>query len=143
MNTNSENPKVGRLFQELSARLLSEHFEKEFSIDKPIPIGDPPKDHKFDCVSIDKKHVAECKCYTWTETGNIPSAKMGFINEAVFYMNYLTKDTVKMIIMKKSIHLKKKETLAEYYCRINMHLLKGIKVLEIDTESEKMAVVKN
>ena len=39
MNTNSENPKVGKTFQEI-------------------------KNHKFDCVSDDKKIVVGCKCYT-------------------------------------------------------------------------------
>ena len=143
MNANSENPKIGRMFQELSAELLSDYFGMEFGIDIAIPIGDPPKSHKFDCASEDKKLVAECKCYTWTETGNIPSAKMGFINEAVFYMSYLPADTVKMIIMKKATHAKRNETLAQYYCRTNLHLLKGVKVFEIDTEIQKITVVKN
>lgn len=39
------------------------------------------------------------------------------------YMSYLPEDTTKMIIMKKATHVKRSETLAEYYCRTNMHLL--------------------
>lgn len=142
MNANNENPKVGRLFQELSAKMMGKHFGISFEIDEAILIGEPAKAHKFDCVSSDKKYVAECKCYTWTETGNIPSAKMGFVNEAVFYMSYLPADTTKMIIMKKATHEKRSETLAEYYCRINKHLLKGINVFEIDMENESISVVK-
>lgn len=30
MNTNSENPKVGRLFQEKVAKILSSYYKKEF-----------------------------------------------------------------------------------------------------------------
>lgn len=143
MNTNSENPKVGRIFQENSANILSNYFGVPFGIDIAIPIGEPAKPHKFDCVSSDKKIVAECKCYTWTETGNIPSAKMGFVNEAVFYMNYLPKDIIKMVVMKKATHVKRNETLAEYYCRINRHLLQGIKVVEINTENQSFKTIKD
>lgn len=143
MNTNSENPKVGRLFQEISANILSDYFGVIFGSDIAIPIGEPAKPHKFDCVSSDKKIVVECKCYTWTETGNIPSAKMGFVNEAVFYLNYLPKDMIKMIVMKKATHVKRNETLAEYYLRTNRHLLQGIKVIEINTEDHSFKTIKD
>lgn len=142
MNTNSENPKVGRLFQEQVAKILSSYYKKEFYNEVAIPIGQPAKNHKFDCVSKDKNIIAECKCYTWTETGNIPSAKMGFINEAVFYMNYLPEDTNKIIVLKKATHARRNETLAEYYCRTNYHLLKGIKIFEIDTDTNIITVIK-
>jgi hypothetical protein len=143
LNINNTNPIVGRQFQELSKVLLSEYLNKKFNTDIAIPIGEPAKDHKFDCVSDDKQYVAECKCYTWTETGNTPSAKMGFVNEAVFYMNYLPDETVKIIIMKKATHDKKNETLAEYYCRTYKHLLKGIKVLEIDADNRTIKAIKD
>jgi hypothetical protein len=142
MNTNSENPKVGRAFQKLVTNILSEYFGKEFHNEVSIPIGEPAKNHKFDCVSDSKNIVAECKCYTWTETGNIPSAKMGFINEAVFYLSYLPTDTKKIIVMKKATHLKRSETLAEYYFRINKHLLKEIMLLEIDVDTKKITIIK-
>lgn len=143
MNTNSENPKVGRLFQEISANILSDYFGVTFGSDIAIPIGAPAKPHKFDCVSSDKKIVGECKCYTWTETGNIPSAKMGFLNEAVFYLNYLPNDIIKLIVMKKATHVKRNETLAEYYLRTNRHLLQGIKVIEINTEDHSFKTIKD
>ena len=142
MNTNSDNPRVGREFQEFARNILSKHFNTVFNTEISIPIGDPPKPHKFDCVSLDGNIIGECKCYTWTETGNIPSAKMGFINEAVFYMSYLPATKKKIVIMKKAIHVKRNETLAEYYCRINGHLLNGITVLELDTDISKLVVVK-
>ena len=97
-----------------------------------IPIGNPPKKHKFDCVSDGGEIVAECKCYTWTEAGNIPSAKFMGINEALFYMSYLPDEITKILCIKKSSHIKKVETLAEYYTRINRHLLGNVKVFEID-----------
>jgi hypothetical protein len=107
-----------------------------FDVDIAIPIGEPAKEHKFDCVSEDKQYVAECKCYAWTETGNFtPGAKIKAINEAVFYMHYLSAETAKIILLKKATPDKKNETLAEYYVRTHKHLLKGIEVLEIDTDN--------
>ncbi|WP_205793642.1 hypothetical protein [Methanosarcina sp. MSH10X1] len=143
MNANSDNPIVGRMFQELSTVLLSEYYNKPFSADIAILIGEPAKQHKFDCVSEDKQYVAECKCYRWTEAGNIPSAKVAAINEAVLYMLFLPAETVKIIIMEKATHVKKNETLAEYYVRTYRHLLKGIKVLEIDTNNKTIRAIKD
>jgi len=140
VNTNRENPKVGKAFQELVCCNLEKYFDIPFRLEVAIPIGSPPKLHKFDCVSEDGKIVAECKCYTWTDTGNVPSAKMMGMNEAVFYMSYLPDDVVKILCIKKAIHTKKVETLAEYYCRIDGHLLNNIKVFEIDDFGEIRAV---
>jgi len=64
------------------------------------------------------------------------------LNEAVFYMSYLPKDTIKIIAIKKSTHSRRKETLAEYYLRTYNHLLKGIKIFEIDCDLKKINIVK-
>jgi len=142
MNTNSENPKVGKIFQEMVCKSMSAFFDMAFDLEVAIPIGYPPKRHKFDCVSENQKIVVECKCYTWTDTGNVPSAKMMGMNEAIFYMGYLPKDTTKILCIRKSIHEKKSETLAEYYCRINNHLLADVKIFEVDDQGQ-IRVIKN
>ena len=69
MNTNSENQKVGKTFQEMICKSVSEYFQADFDPEAAIPIGHPFRNHKFDCVSDDKKIVIECKCCTWTDTG--------------------------------------------------------------------------
>ena len=132
--SNSDNPRIGKEFQQHVHRLLSSYFGNTFTLEYPIAIGNSPKAHRFDIVSEDCKTVVECKCYTWTSTGNIPSAKMMGLNEAVFYMSYLPSETLKIIAIRKSIHPTKTETLAEYYNRINGHLLSGIRILEIDDD---------
>lgn len=132
MNTNSENPKMGKAFQEMVCKSVEEYFQKDFDLEVAIPIGHPSKNHRFDCVSDDKKIVVECKCYTWTDTGNVPRAKMMGMNEALFYMSYLPEDTIKVLCIKKATHPKKQETLAEYYVRIDGHLLRDVKVFEVD-----------
>ncbi len=141
MNLNSENPKVGKAFQELVCKSISEYFGIPFKLEIALPIGSPPKLHKFDCVSEDSKIVVECKCYTWTDTGNVPSAKMMGMNEAVFYMSYLPDEMIKILCIKKATHAKKLETLADYYCRIDGHLLSGVKVFEVD-DCGKIRVIK-
>ena len=62
MNTNKENPVVGKNFQLLAAKLLTEYYNKEFTPEREINIGNPPKARKFDLVSNDKSIVVECKC---------------------------------------------------------------------------------
>lgn len=139
---NSDNPKTGKDFENLTKELLSKHYEKIFINQKPLFIGNPPKAHRFDFVSDDGQIVVECKCYTWTERGNMPSAKIGFINEAVFYMSYLPQNHTKIIALKKSNRAKNSESLAQYYIRINGHLLKDVIIIEIDTEQKSLSFLK-
>jgi hypothetical protein len=131
MNTNDQNPRVGKEFQKMVCGLIEKETGSHFEMEVALPIGNPPKLHKFDCVSPDKKTVVECKCYTWTDTGNVPSAKLMGLNEAVFYMSYLEPGVQKILAVKKAVYPGKKETLAEYYNRIDGHLLGGITLLEI------------
>ena len=88
-NTNSENPRVGRKFQEFVQAILQRKYDISFEQEVAIPIGSPPKNHQFDLVSTDRSVVAECKCYTWKDSGNVPSAKLMGLDEAVFYFGFL------------------------------------------------------
>ena len=86
-------------------------------MEKAIPIGTPGKNYKFDLAEATGNVVVECKCYTWTETGNVPSAKIRSINETAFFLSFLPDTMEKIIVMAKATHPKHKETLAEYYHR--------------------------
>ena len=141
MNSNSENPRVGKEFQLAVKRWFEESLHIEFEIERKIAIGSPPKLHSFDISDRNEKIVIECKCYTWTEAGNVPSAKMGFVNEAAFYLSFLDPKVDKTIVMAKSTHPKRDETLAEYYFRTNRHLLGKIKILEYDPISNDMRLI--
>lgn len=46
-----------------------------------------------------------------------------------------------MIVMAKATHPRRNETLAEYYYRINYHLLGDIRILEYDTDANEMRVI--
>lgn len=141
MNSNSENPKVGATFQNCVAEWFRDTYKKEFVVEKKIPIGDPAKDHKFDIVSGDNSIAIECKCYTWTVTGNVPSAKMGFTNEAAFYLSFLPESYEKYIVMLHATHEKRDETLAEYYYRMNKHLIGSTRVAEFDPVTKEFHIV--
>lgn len=131
MNSNSDNPKVGKVFQQTALRFVTEYFDKRFIEEKSIDIGYPPKPHKFDIVSEDGLIVVECKCYTWTEGGNVPSAKMATLDEAILYMNNIPYTAQKIIILKQVFHPEKDITLAEYFVDKKGHLMRDVSVWEL------------
>lgn len=135
---NRLNTGKGRDFQRVAAQALGHHFSVPFLLEQAFAIGDPPKDHRFDLVSENRRYVGESKNYSWTETGNMPSAKMGFVNEAVFYLSFLPDTINKFVIMRKDVRPSSGETLAEYYYRTYRHLLGKVTVLELEVESGKV-----
>ena len=130
-NSNSDNPYVGRRFQEDVRSILEETYGTSFEKEVEIDIGDPPKSHKFDLANKDCSIVAECKCYTWTDSGNVPSAKLMGLDEAVFYFSFLPVETKKLLCMRRATIASREETLAEYYVRVHGHLLGNVYVYEI------------
>ena len=139
--SNSDNPKNGADFQRAVQRYFIQEYGAGFELEKKIPIGEPAKEHKFDIVDSDKHIVIECKRYTWTETGNVPSAKMGFTNEAAFYLSFLPDTFEKYIVMLSSHHAKRNESLAEYYYRTYRHLIGAIKIAEFDPETKDFIII--
>ena len=133
-NKNSENPHVGHNFETLVKSILEAEFQTRFESEARVAIGRPAKDHKFDLANQDRSIVAECKCYTWTGSGNVPSAKLMGLDEAVFYFGFLPPETKKLLCMKKAVYRGKTETLAEYYVRVHGHLLSDIFVYEISDD---------
>lgn len=139
--SNSDNPKNGADFQKQVQQYFVQKHGHGFELERKIPIGEPPKDHKFDIVNSELGIVIECKRYTWTVTGNVPSAKMGFTNEAAFYLRFLPDKYEKYIVMLKAHHPKRQESLAEYYYRMNRHLLGKVKVAEYDPISNEFNIL--
>jgi len=70
------NTRIGNDFEELTL----DYFKQSIpDITRPfwLPIGHiEQKEHKFDLGSTEQKVIIECKFHTWTETGNVPSAKL-------------------------------------------------------------------
>ena len=140
--SNSDNPKNGADFQRKVRAWFEKKYNLKFELEKKIAIGNPPKDHKFDIVCESKKIAIECKRYTWTETGNVPSAKMGAANEAAFYLSFLSEEYDKYIVMLRTYTQKRDESLVEYYYRTYKHLIGDIHVLEYDPDNDVMQEIK-
>ena len=138
---NSKNTGKGKSFQTIAAEVLGQHFRVGFQTEHPIPVGNPPKNHKFDLVSDDSNYIGECKNYSWTEGGNVPSAKMGFINEAVFYLQHILSDKFRFVVLRRDVGNNRIESLADYYYRTNNHLLNGVFVIEIDVLTKSVRIL--
>lgn len=54
MRKNSENPSAGKAFQNKVQAKAQENFGKLFIQECPVLIGNPPKEHRFDLVSVCK-----------------------------------------------------------------------------------------
>lgn len=141
MNPNEKNAEVGRIFQEKVQKWFQEKQKEEMILEASIDIGTPTKPHKFDVANKSKTVVIECKCYMWTDSGKVPSAKIRTLNEAVFYFSFLPAEIEKYLVMARASHPKRSETLADYYFRTNRHLLGDVKLLEFDTEAERMRTI--
>lgn len=135
---NSENTGKGRDFQQEAIRILGPYYGVSFRSEYAVPIGNPPKAHKFDLVSADLQYVGESKNYSWTEGNNVPSAKMAFVNEAIFYLQHLPKDKHRFVVMRRDTRSSNGESLAEYYYRTNKHLLDGVLIVEIDVHTDEV-----
>ena len=146
--SNSENTPNGKKFQEAVCEWFASESEYKgsFEMEVGLPIGSPEKNHFFDIVNKESKIVIECKRYTWTETGNVPSAKIRSLNEAAFFLTSmepsLKNSYTKYIVMFKANHPKKKESLAEYYFKTYHHLLGDIILAEYDVINDKMRYFK-
>ena len=132
----NSNKKKGDGFRDLAMPILEKELNTILKPDVKISIGEPKTEHAFDLANENKSIVIECKNYTWTKAGNVPRAKISTINEAVLYFSFLDANVRKILCLKKSVHPKRQETLAEYYVRAYGHLLRDITVYEIDDDKK-------
>src|SRR4030042_3791676 len=89
-----------------------------------VPIGiNGKKSHAFDLGNANDKVLVECKAHTWTEGGNVPSAKLTVWNEAMFFFYAAPPGYRKILVVLRDFNRKRKETLGEYYIRTNPHLI--------------------
>ena len=130
------NAGVGRLFEER----VRDFFLKQ-GIDLKsgfaVPIGaaaDRKKLHKFDLGSDNPPILVECKSHTWTQGGNMPSAKMTVWNEAMLYFLLAPAEFRKILFVLK--HERTGQSLAAYYLLTHGHLIPGgVEVWELDDDN--------
>jgi len=138
------NAHVGRDFE----KRIQEYFKNRgvpLKLGVTIPIGISRKKlHAFDLGSDDEKILVECKAHRWTEGGNMPSAKVSVWNEAMFFFYVAPPGYRKLLIVSRDLNSKTEETLAEYYVRINSHLIpEDVEVWEYDESNKEMRRIKS
>jgi hypothetical protein len=138
------NAQVGRDF-ELVAR---DYFQKAegLQLQKCFPvqigIGMDKKCRRFDLGYENPAILVECKSHRWTETGNMPSAKVTVWNESMFYFHLAPGHYRKILFVLRDVHVRKPESLAEYYVRTYSHLIPvGVSIMEFDASSGSVKTV--
>lgn len=113
------------------------------SFSVPLGISDLRKPHRFDFGSNEPDVLVECKSHNWTDSGNMPSAKVTVWNEAMYYFHLAPDRFKKILFVLEARHARQRETLAEYYVRINGHLIpNGVSIIEFSPISKSARHVK-
>lgn len=127
------NTQAGKDFERKTKALFSKQglILKE---DLSIQIGiNGKKAHSFDLGNHDKKFLVECKSHTWTEVGNIPSAKITTWDQAMYFFYAAPSGYRKVFFVLKDWSPKKQGRLASYYVQTKEHLIpKDVEVWEFD-----------
>lgn len=133
------NTYIGKEFEKAAMKFFAKQglkLEKDISVDIGITEKRP---HNFDLGSLSDKILVECKSHTWTEGGNVPSAKMTTWDQAMYFFYVAPKGYRKILFVLKDYNAKRQETLANYYIRTKSHLIpKGVEIWEFN-ESHKKA----
>ena len=96
----SSNRETGDAFQRLARSTLQKLTGLVFELEVPIPLGRPPRNHKFDFASADRRIVGESKCLVWTVSDNAPAAKLETVRGALRDLQNLPEGTKTFIVMK-------------------------------------------
>jgi hypothetical protein len=130
------NALVGCLFEEKVRKLLLKKgvvLRRGFSV--LVGVAATKKRRKFDLGSDNPPILVECKSHTWTQGGNMPSAKMTVWNEAMYYFHVAPAEFRKILFVFK--HERAGQSLAAYYLRTHGHLVpNGVEVWELDTHAD-------
>ena len=124
MDTNG-NMARGLRFEELVGAFLNQNLglklEPNFSI--PVGLGSSRKVRRFDLGSKDPLVLVECKAHTFTDSGNVPSAKISTWNEALLYFLGSPAEARKILFVQKPHRQKDRRSLGEYYLDRYNHLI--------------------
>ena len=131
------NTRVGRDFEAgAQAFFAQQGISLERSVKIPIGVNGR-KLHGFDLGDLRRRVIVECKSHTWTEGGNVPSAKMTTWNQAMYFFYAAPQGFRKILFVLRDFSEKRGETLAEYYLRTNIHLIpEDVELWEFDEAKE-------
>ena len=140
------NAHAGKEFETYAFEYFAAHhglsLEKDFSVE--LGIANFTKAHKFDLASNAPPILVECKSHNWTETGNMPSAKVAVWNEAMYLFSLAPPTFQKILFVLEAQHAKQKDTLAEYYMKVNRHLIPvDVETLEFSVTTKQARFIKS
>ena len=132
------NSQVGRDF-EAEAKTFFARQGLHLTPNMAVQIGlNARKAHNFDLGSEKERVLVECKAHTWTEGGNVPSAKLTAWNQAMFFFHAAPCGYRKILFVLRDFSKKRNQTLAEYYVRTNPHLIPhGVEIWEFDEQRKR------
>lgn len=143
-NGSISNAHVGKDFEAKTKSFFATQgiiLDKNISIE--IGIEGKKKAHNFDLGDPINKIIVECKSHTWTESENIPSAKITTWNQAMYYFYAAPKGYRKIFFVLKHYSKKHKQTLAAYYLRLNNHLIPSdVEFWEYDEDTKTAQRIK-
>ena len=130
------NTQVGRDFESKArAFFCNQGLSLQPNFRLPIGVDGHAKAHSFDLGDGGKRVIVECKSHTWTETWNVPSAKMTTWNQAMYFFHAAPRDYRKILFVLRHHNPQRRQTLAEYYIKTNRHLIpEGVEVWEYDED---------
>ena len=136
-NGATSNTAVGSDFEAKASDFFSQqglNLQPHFRLN--IGIDGRSKAHSFDLGDGDQRVIVECKSNTWTESWNVPSAKMTTWNQAMYFFHAAPKDYRKILFVLRHHNPERQQTLAEYYIKTNCHLIpNGVEIWEFDETS--------
>ena len=132
------NTHVGKEFEKAAGHFFSKRsliLQKDIAVEIGI---NGAKSHKFDLGNLNDKILVECKSHTWTEGGNVPSAKLTTWDQAMYYFYATPAEYRKIFFVLRDFSAKKQESLAEYYIRTKSHLIpQDVEIWEFDENTQK------
>lgn len=135
----SSNAQVGRDFEKKAQQCFAEQEKLYLETNISIQIGvNGLKYHNFDLGNEKEKVLVECKAHTWTEGGNIPSAKLTVWNEAMYFFHAAPSGYRKIFFVLRDYSKERNLTLGQYYIKIYRHLIpKDVEIWEFDNKESK------
>ena len=149
MNTNNfqrvgsiSNAHAGSDFEEIARTFFATQgipLARNFVLS--VGVATQKKAHRFDLGAEDPATLVECKSHTWTQGGNMPSAKLTVWNEAMYYFHIAPAEYRKIFFVLK--HLRGDISLATYYLANYRHLVpEDVEIWEYCTSENSGARLK-
>lgn len=130
------NAEAGRALEQVAKSFFaSQGIDLQIGHTLLLGHGARKKGRAFDLGCDRQKVLVECKSLKWRHGGNVPSAKISVLNEAMFYFHLAPEEYRKILFMLHHKCDRRGVTLAEYYLATYGHLIpSNVEFFEYDEE---------